>query len=189
MNGEKETSDGFLENLLHHRWAVPALSTLHAHGGGAKLIALQRALEVSRDSLKRALKSLIVSGLVAKNPGYGHPMRPEYVLTPTGKGLGPVCGRLMAQLARLDLEEIGLKKWSLPVAFAIRKVGGRFNGIRNALPSSTPRALSGALRDLQDAGIVTRFLVDDDPPRTEYSLTRRGKLLVRLLSELVDAMK
>jgi DNA-binding HxlR family transcriptional regulator len=188
MKDKKRPSRGSLEDLLHHRWSVPAIATLHTRGGGAKLITLQKALGVSRDSLSRTLSALMDDGLVVRNPGYGHPMRPEYLLSTAGKRLGSSCGKLTSQLARLDLEKIGLKKWSLPVVHAIWKVGGRFNGIRATLTGATPRALASALRDLQDAGLVTRYLVDDDPPRTEYSLTRRGKLLVPLLSELAKRM-
>lgn len=188
MKDRRKPPRGSLEDLFHHRWSVPAIATLHALGGGAKFVTLQSALGVSRDSLSRTLNALIVGGLALRNPGYGHPMRPEYLLSTTGRRLGPICSRLMSQLARLDLEKIGLRKWSLPVVHAIWRVGGRFNGIRAALTGATPRALATALRDLQDAGLVTRYLVDDDPPRTEYSLTRRGKLLAPPLSELAKRM-
>jgi DNA-binding HxlR family transcriptional regulator len=184
MKDEKAPPRRSLEDLFHHRWSAPAIAKLHALGGGAKFVTLQNALGVSRDSLSRTLNAMIDGGLALRNPGYGHPMRPEYLLSTAGKRLGPICIRIMDQLVRLDLEKIGLKKWSLPVVHSIWNVGGRFNGIRASLTGATPRALASALRDLQDAGLVTRYLVDDDPPRTEYSLTRRGKLLVPLLSEL-----
>lgn len=176
-----------LANLLHHRWSVPVIALLHARGGGAKFVTLQKILGTARDSLARTLTALIESGIVARNPGYGHPMRPEYLLSPAGARLGPLCLRLMEWLDRYGLQEVGLKKWSLPVVHAISCTDGRFNRIRSALPDATPRALAASLRDLQNAGLVNRFLVDADPPRTEYALTRRGKLLVPILSGLEGA--
>ena len=42
---------------------------------------LQRRLDVTRDSLRRALDALIALGYVRRNEGYGHPLRPEYLIT------------------------------------------------------------------------------------------------------------
>jgi DNA-binding HxlR family transcriptional regulator len=111
-------------------------------------------------------------------------MRPEYLLTDRGRHLGPGCRRLQDQLTRLDIADVALRKWSLPVIYTVAAAGGRFNRIRAALAGATPRALSTALRDLQDADLVERFLVDDDPPRTEYGLTLRARRLLPVLSEL-----
>ena len=71
-----------LPALLHHRWAVPILAVLHREKG-AKFVTLGSRLGVSRDSLRRSLDRLTQQRLVRRNPGYGHPMRPEYVLTGT----------------------------------------------------------------------------------------------------------
>lgn len=175
-----------LPSLFHNRWTVPCLAILDAKGGGAKLVTLCKKLGASRASLKRALATLIGIGLVQRNPGYGHPLRPEYVLTVPGKQVAKVCVKLVRTLERLDIEEVGARKWSLPVAHALATVGGRFNGLRAALEGITPRALSTALRDLQQAGLVERLLVDDAPPHTEYRLTPAGRLLTPAVSSLAE---
>lgn len=175
-----------LPSLFHHRWAVPCLATLHVKGGGAKLVTLCKGLGASRASLQRTLATLIGIGLVRRNPGYGHPMRPEYILTVPGKQVAKVCVKLVRTLQRLDIEDVGARKWSLPVAHALATVGGRFNRLRAALEGITPRALSTALRDLQQAGLVERLLVDDAPPRTEYRLTAAGRRLTPAVSSLAE---
>jgi len=163
---------------------VPTLAALDEQGGEAKLVTLQRRLGASRELLKRTLLFLIDARLVLRNPGYGHPMRPEYLLTPAGRVLAPACARLLKRLDRLGIEEIGLKKWSLPVADALATADGRFNRIRAILSGVTPRALAQALRDLQMAGLVERRLIDDSPPRTEYRLTRAGLGIAPLVRAL-----
>jgi len=178
-----------LPGLFHHRWAVPTLAALDALGGGAKFVTLQRRLGASRDLLKQTLLALAEARLVSRNPGYGHPMRPEYVLTDTGHDLAPTCGVLVEKLQHLGVTDVGLKKWSLPVAHALEAAGGRFNRLRAALGDITPRALAQALRDLQQAGLVDRRLVDDNPPRTEYRLTRRGRPLTPVLLALEAATR
>jgi DNA-binding HxlR family transcriptional regulator len=176
-----------LAGLFHHRWAVPALGTLSHLGGGAKFITLQRAIHVSRDSLVRTLEALMGAGVVARNPGYGHPMRPEYNLTPKGRKIAPPCRKLVETLHRLGVVEIALNKWSLPTVYALNTAEGRFNALRGALGAITPRALTQALRDLEQAGMVTRSMVDDNPPRTAYSLSRRGRALIPLLQPLAKS--
>lgn len=177
-----------LPGLLHNRWSIPTLAALEQMGGGAKLITLYKNLGASRGSIQRTLGALIENGLVARNPGYGHPMRPEYILTAKGRELSPVCVEVVQRLERLGIEDLGLRKWSLPVAHALSIVGGRFNRIRSVLAGVTPRALSAALRDLQMAGLVERLLVDDTPPRTEYRLTRRGRRLAPIVTSLAEAV-
>jgi DNA-binding HxlR family transcriptional regulator len=186
MKKQQGQSASSLTGLFHHRWAVPALAALSTLGGGAKFVTLQMNLGVSRDSLKRTLVALVDAGLIARNPGYGHPMRPEYVLTAVGKQVAPACAAVVEKLQRLGIEDIGLKKWSLPVAHALVAADGRFNRLCAALGEVTPRALAQALRDLQQVGLVKRLLVDDNPPRTEYQLTRRGRRLTSVMVELAQ---
>jgi DNA-binding HxlR family transcriptional regulator len=175
-----------LLGLFHHRWTVPTLAALEAQGGGAKFVTLRRSLGVSRDSLQRTLAALVNASLVAPYPGYGHPMRPEYFLTASGSRVAPVCVKLLEKLRRLRVEDVGLRKWSLPVAHALATAGGRFNRVRAVLDEVTPRALSTALCDLQKAGLVTRRLVDDSPPRTEYHLSTTGRRLTPVMTSLAQ---
>lgn len=186
MAVRKKKAAEALPALFHHKWSVPALAALHELGGGAKFVTLQSSLGTTRDSLRRTLAFMAGGGLVTRNPGYGHPMRPEYVLTPAGRRLAPACARLVKTLEQLKAEEVGRRKWVLPVALALATAGGRFNRMRAALGGVTPRALASALRDLRGAGIVERLLVDDTPPRTEYRLTRRGKRLTPAVRKLAE---
>lgn len=179
---------GLLPDLFHHRWAVPALAALEVLGGGAKFVTLQKKLGVGRDSLVRTLKALMSTGQVMRNPGYGHPMRPEYIMTPSGHRIASACLLLVKKLQRLDIGEVALNKWSLPVLYALSRTGGRFNRLRDTLEGITPRALTLALRDLQAAGLVERLLVDADPPRTEYRLSRKGRGLADVILKIAEAM-
>lgn len=186
MTNAAEHSPGSLSRLFHYRWTVPTLAAFDATDGGAKFVTLRNQVDASRDSLRRTLAALIDAGLITRNPGYGHPMRPEYILTRSGRRLAPACATLLKKLKSLGIEEIALKKWSLPAACALEAAGGRFGRIRAALGEVTPRALAQALRDLQQGGIVERRLVDGYPPYTEYRLTRRGRQLTALVFPLAE---
>ena len=165
--------------LFHHRWAAPVLAELERQKG-SRFAALAAMLGLGRESLRRTLDALIALGLVARNPGYGHPLRPEYALTARGEPVARRCRRLLEAVG--DEREVLLRKWSLPVLVALRGAG-RFSELRDGLPGITPRALALALKDLQRAGLVER-VVDESayPPTVAYAATPAAKPLQRMLT-------
>ena len=141
---------------------------------GSRFATLAGRLGVTGESLRRTLAYLLDEGLIERNPGYGHPLRPEYLLTRRGKIVGPHVHRLLDRLA--GREEVGLKKWSLPVLAELDEPR-RFSELRAALPAS-PRALTLALKDLQAARLVRRRVTDEYPPQVRYEATRQARPIV-----------
>lgn len=172
-----------ISSLFHHRWAAPVLAELH-RSKGSRFVTLSNRLGLGRESLRRTLTALIDAGLVMKNPGYGHPLRPEYVLTDRGAAVAPACARLMAALERLDANDIGLKKWSMPAVFALADGECRYSELRKRMPGVTPRALTLALKDLAAAQLVERRVTPDYPPASVYRLRPRARPLARILSAI-----
>jgi DNA-binding HxlR family transcriptional regulator len=154
--------------LFHHRWAPPALALL-AERKGARFVELQRRLEVGRESLTRALAALIEQGLVRRDDGYGHALRPEYLATPKGQRVAALAARILAS----GDHDLLLRKWSVPVLAELGE-SRRFSQLRVAL-RVTPRALALALQDLESAGLVRREVVPTRPPSTAYRATARGR--------------
>jgi len=175
-----------LDELSHHRWAVPVIAELH-RGRGAKLVTLVNRLGAGRESIKRTLDSLIEHGWVAPNPGYGHPMRPEYVLTDRGAAIGPACRRLIQKLDDLGQQNIALRKWSMPVLAALIAGADRFGAMELALPRATARALTLALKDLHSAGLIERHVEQGYPPRPRYRLSPAAARLRPALTTLARA--
>jgi DNA-binding HxlR family transcriptional regulator len=164
--------------LFHHRWSAPVLAEL-LRQKGSRFVTLGNTLGVGRESLKRTLASLIALGLVARNPGYGHPLRPEYVLTRRGSGVAARCTKLLAALE--GTTELALRKWSLPVLVALRRPS-LFSELQAALPGVTARALALTLKDLQAAELVERRIEDAYPPTAVYAPTPRARRLQRILA-------
>jgi DNA-binding HxlR family transcriptional regulator len=185
------TKTTFVSNLValfHLRWAAPILAELH-RGRGGRFVTLAYRLGLSRESLRRTLAALLDRGLVARNPGYGHPLRPEYVLRPEGARLAPACAELLDALRRRGLEDVGLKKWSLPVLYALAEGAERFSDLRAALPGVTPRALTLALKDLTAAALIDRTVTNGYPPASVYGVTRSGARLFPVLRRVEAALE
>ena len=137
-----------LETLTHHRWAIPIIALLEVERG-AKFVRIVHRFQLSRDALTRSLSALIELGWVKRNSGYGHPLRPEYILTPSGARLGAGCAELNQWLETNGFQEFMLNKWSLPVLLAAR-TESRFSDLKRALPEITARALTLTLKTLLD---------------------------------------
>ncbi|RMH25373.1 MAG: hypothetical protein D6693_08930 [Planctomycetota bacterium] len=176
-----------LVRLCHHRWG-PAVVAALWETRGAKFVTLSRRLGVSPESLSRTLSGLDQLGLVMRNPGYGHPMRPEYLLAPDGETAGPAVRDLVQRVGRLGLEDALGRKWSVPVLAAAGLGAARFGDYRGLLPGVTARALSQALRTLESADLVERCVVDDSPPRSEHRLVRRGRGLASSAVRAAEAL-
>ena len=168
---------GFLAELFHHRWAVPVLAELGT-GAGDRVVELTNGLGASRGGVRQALGSLTELGLIARNAGHGHPLRPEYVVTERGERMAEEAERIVALARGWSIREQAFRKWSLPVVYGLGRDGARFSELRSALPGITDRALSAALRTLGSARLAERIVRPSRPPGVRYLPTdRAGKLL------------
>lgn len=62
----------------------------------------------------------------------------------------------------------------------------RFGELRKLMPDVSQRILTRQLRELEEAGIVSRKVYPVVPPHTEYSLTPLGRHLEPVLMAMFD---
>lgn len=172
-----------LIELVHHRWNIPIIAELRLHSG-AKFITLVNSLGVSRASLSTSLQDLIDLGLVKRNPGHGHPMRPEYLLTQEGSEIGEDCLSLTRLVRRRKETDLAFRKWTLPLVAAIGDDVRRFHEVRNALLGATPRAVILGLKAMLERRWAARTLIDDYPPAAGYALLPKGQRILARISGL-----
>jgi DNA-binding HxlR family transcriptional regulator len=169
-----------LLELVHHRWALPILAEID-RTRGSRFATLTGRVGVSSESLRRTLAALVELGLVRRNPGYGHPLRPEYMLTARGRALAPGCSELLVALR--GNESVGLRKWSLPILAELDEPR-RFSELRARLPAITPRALALALRALEGTALVERTVTEAYPPAVSYAPTPAAEAIVHAARRL-----
>lgn len=165
-----------LISLGQHRWMLPVLAELQRRGG-ARFAELRNLLDLPRDSLVRTIDVAIAAGWAQRNPGHGHPLRPEVILTEAGRQLAVLALALADALAQQGLAPAMLGRWSLPLIQGLAAGKERFNELARHLPEATPRALSQALQRLVGNDLVGRSVDPGYPPTSRYRLTARGRAL------------
>jgi DNA-binding HxlR family transcriptional regulator len=162
--------------LGRQRWLVAVLAQFHARRG-QRFAELLHALGLPRDSLVRTLEAAQELGWVVRNSGHGHPLRPEYLLTPSGEAVAAAAMELAKAMAGLGVAPGDITRWGLPVLRALAGGQERFNQLARSLAPASPRALSQCLRALVANDLVDREVEGTFPPGSRYRLTSRGALL------------
>lgn len=72
------------------------------------------------------------------------------------------------------------KKWTLLILRELHRDGTKgFNELIRAMQDISPRTLSKRLKELEGLGLLSKKKFVGLPPRVEYSLTKRGKELIK----------
>lgn len=173
--------DGTLARLTASRWFMPALALAH-DGGGFRVAVLLHHLGTSRSMVRRVVEQMVSHGWILANPGHGHPLRPDYLLTADGIALAAQCATVMAARQKLGLDPGQLGRWSLPVLSRLASAPRRFSELEGALQPISPRALSLTLKGLIEQRLATRQLQESFPPTALYRATERGSRLAAALA-------
>lgn len=80
--------------------------------------------------------------------------------------------------------EIVGNKWTALILRDLFSGPKRFCELEKSVGSINPRTLSQRLDDLENHGIVTRQSFAEVPPRTEYTLTPKGRDLQPILKQM-----
>ncbi len=93
----------------------------------------------------------------------------------------PICLCAVTEFTRM----IG-RRYALALLGTIGNVGRiRFGELRERVGGISPSTLAGRLEELEAAGLITRAVYAEVPPRVEYSLTSAGQALRERLRRLL----
>lgn len=160
----------FIVNLSSRAWSLPVLASLHS-GVPGRQAPLLVATGAGRTAFGQSMERLIDIGVVERNPGHGHPLRPEFRLTKLGEPIAALAFEL--QTIAGPQQDLLRRSWTLPTLCALGKYH-HFNELKRAL-KVTDRALSKALKELEEHQWVQRS-VDESarPPRSIYTAIGPG---------------
>ncbi|MCX2454184.1 helix-turn-helix domain-containing protein [Pedobacter sp. PLR] len=77
-------------------------------------------------------------------------------------------------------------KWKIPIVWRINEGEKRPSEFLRGIAKVDRRVLNQQLKELEEAGILSKKIFNELPPRVEYSLTPLGEGLVDVLWKLND---
>ncbi|WP_208992988.1 winged helix-turn-helix transcriptional regulator [Roseibium sp. TrichSKD4] len=157
------------------------LALLH-RGTPGRQASLLAATNAGRTAFAASLDHLIELGVVEKNPGHGHPLRPEFRLTEQGVVIGQIAHRIVS-IVPSDQEFALLRRsWTVPV-LALTGAPQRFSDLRMKLLPITDRALSGTLQKLEHQDWIRREVITTArTPFPVYNAINRGQDIARVIN-------
>ena len=75
-------------------------------------------------------------------------------------------------------------KWKLLILRNLMERPWRFNELQKSIEGISQKALTEALRSMQEDGLVNRTAYPEVPPRVEYSLTELGESMRLILKAM-----
>lgn len=85
----------------------------------------------------------------------------------------------------MTLQLIG-NKWKVLIIRDLLSGTKRFNELMRSLSGISQKVLTSNLRDMEKAGLVSRQIYAEVPPRVEYSLTETGTSLQPVLDSMIS---
>lgn len=162
-----------LVKLTSRAWSLNILALFH-QGVPGRQAPLLAATSASRTSFASSLEHLVNLKLVERNPGHGHPLRPEFRLTPAGIEAAATAARIVKAVP--DDREFALlrRSWTAPI-LALTGTPRRFSVIRSGLSTITDRALSTSLYQLEARNWIQRDIeTSARVPYPTYTAANRG---------------
>jgi DNA-binding HxlR family transcriptional regulator len=79
--------------------------------------------------------------------------------------------------SRVVLRRIGAR-WTVFIVNALEHEPMRFTALATRIQGITPKVLAETLRSLEEDGLISRTVFDENPPHVEYALTELGRSLL-----------
>lgn len=90
-------------------------------------------------------------------------------------------GKVYYNPVQLVMEQIG-GTWKAPILWRLKTQTMRYGELRKDIPHISDKMLTTQLRELEADGYIERKVYAVVPPKTEYSLTKNGKEIIKLIS-------
>lgn len=173
-----------LVKLCEKAWALTALAHI-GRGTPIRVSVLASAAGTNRSSMRPSIQHLYKLGLLVENPGHGHPLRPDAVLTPEGEYWAKIALQLEQMMHDDEERRLVRLNWTLPT-LRVAHSPVRFTVLRSTLAPVRDSALSLSLRRLESSGWLERQ-VDSElrPPQVAYHTVNRGHEIADLLRATV----
>lgn len=76
--------------------------------------------------------------------------------------------------------------WKMPILWRLNQATLRYGELKKTLPHISDKVMTTQLRELEANGYIERKVYAVVPPKTEYSLTERGRRVMPLITQIRD---
>lgn len=169
-----------LVKVTSRAWSLNILALLHAGTPGRQATLLSKT-GAGRTAFAQSLGHLLDLGLVEINPGYGHPLRPEYRLSPSGTNVAAIADSIKRATPHAP-PTLLRRAWTIPVLVASREPR-YFGEIKSELATISDRALSASLKLLEEQHWLERSInMEIRHPRPVYQVVNTGARICQAVS-------
>lgn len=74
--------------------------------------------------------------------------------------------------------------WKAPVLWRLKSKTLRYTELEKGIPHISQKMLTKTLKELEADGIIDKKVFAKVPPHTEYTLTAKGKKIIRLIESI-----
>ena len=165
-------------NITSRAWSLAILANMHRGAAGRQAVLL-KATGANRTAFSQSMNHLMELGLVERNPGHGHPLRPEFRLTKLGATVGKIAHHI-DEVTEFEDQNLIRRMWTVPILTSLNAMS-HFNDIKRNLPAITDRALSHSLRSMEERNWVSRTISHKTrPPRSTYHAINTGEKISQI---------
>lgn len=170
-----------LVKLTSRAWSLNIMALMHA-GTPGRQAPLLAATSASRTAFVQSLDHLIQLGFLERNPGHGHPLRPEFRLTHIGASVAETASRIVNAVPEDNDFALLRRSWTAPI-LALTDKPQRFSTLKSGLISISDRALSTSLHRLEQQEWIQREIdATHRLPFPTYRAVNQGITVNRAIS-------
>lgn len=92
-------------------------------------------------------------------------------------------GKLYYTPVEFAMDHIG-GTWKMPILWRLKDKTMRYSELKRSMVKITDKMLTTQLRELEEHGLVNRVVYPVVPPKTEYSLTEKGKRAIEIIDRI-----
>ncbi|MCL6284500.1 winged helix-turn-helix transcriptional regulator [Ruegeria sp. 2012CJ41-6] len=169
-----------LVKITSRAWSLSILALLH-DGVPGRQAPLLTQTGAGRTAFAQSLAHLKALGLLERNPGHGHPLRPEFRLTQEGIAIAETASRIRAMVPGQEERALLRRAWSVPI-LAVGHRPRYFSEMKGALMPITDRALAQSLQHLRSHQWMDREIdISRHPPRPLYQTVNAGAAISQII--------
>jgi len=167
-------------NLCSRAWSLKILALMHEGVPGRQAPLLARTT-AGRTAFAASLAHLIETDMLERNPGHGHPLRPEFRLTTKGKAAALFAHRIVGLASDKNDLVLLRRTWSVPI-LALTSSPTRFSTLRTGLQTISDRALSKSLVQLEEKEWLERQIdISGRHPFPTYQAANQGRAITDVI--------